>query len=425
MAYEFKLPDIGEGIHEGEIVQWLVKPGDFVNEDQLIVEIMTDKVTAEIPSPVSGVIQETRGKAGEIIHVGSVIAVFGEKGASAQPAAKAQGATQAVAPAEKTVSNGNGNSAEKSIDVTVQEKPAIGKVLAAPATRKLARELGVELSQVSGSGPRGRITQGDVRQSQPGGGIAMQPAIAAVSAPGGFKSLGERRVPLGGMRRKIAEHLVKSKHTAPHFSYVEEADMSKLVALRDELLPLAEEQGIKLSYLPFIIKAVIAGLRKYPMLNSQLDEAKQEQVFKNDYHIGVAVATDQGLIVPVVKYADQKNLFALATEIRTLADKARSNKLTLDELKGGTFTLTSIGSIGGMFSVPIINYPEVGIMGIHKIERRPVVRIMNGQEQIVIRDMMYLSISCDHRAVDGAEAALFVKEVIQYLENPSRLIATL
>lgn len=425
MAYEFKLPDIGEGIHEGEIVQWLVKPGDFVNEDQPIVEIMTDKVTAEIPSPVSGMIQETRGKAGEIFHVGSVIAVFGEKGASAQPAAKAQEADQTVTPGGKTVANGNGNSAEKSIGVAVQEKPAIGKVLAAPATRKLARELGVELSQVAGSGPRGRITQGDVRQFQPGGGIAMQPAITAISAPGGFKSQGEKRVPLGGMRRKIAEHLVKSKQTAPHFSYVEEADMSKLVALRDELLPLAEEQGIKLSYLPFIIKAVIAGLRKYPMLNSQLDEAKQEQVFKHDYHVGIAVATDQGLIVPVVKYADQKNLFALASEIKTLADKARGNKLTLDELKGGTFTLTSIGSIGGMFSVPIINYPEVGIMGINKIERRPVVRTVNGQEQIVIRDMMYLSISCDHRAVDGAEAALFVKEVIQYLENPSRLIATL
>lgn len=426
MAYEFKLPDIGEGIHEGEIVQWLVKPGDMVKEDQPIVEIMTDKVTAEIPSPVSGVIQETRGKAGEIMHVGSVIAVFGEKGASAQAASAqtsvpAKEAAQAGPETEKPVINGNG----KSASTAVQDRPQTGgKVLAAPATRKLARELGVELSQVAGSGPRGRVTQVDVRQFQPGGNVTAQTATA-VSAPGGFKSLGERRVPLGGMRRKIAEHLVKSKHTAPHFSYVEEVDMTKLVAMRDELLPLAEEQGIKLSYLPFIIKAVIAGLRKYPMMNSQLDEAKQEQVFKNDFHIGVAVATDQGLIVPVVKYADQKNLFALGNEIKTLAEKARSNKLTLDELKGGTFTLTSIGSIGGMFSVPIINYPEVGIMGINKIERRPVVRTVNGQEQIVIRDMMYLSISCDHRAVDGAEAALFVKEVIQYLENPSRLIAAL
>lgn len=442
MAYQFKLPDIGEGIHEGEIVQWLVKPGDFVKEDQAIVEIMTDKVTAEIPSPVSGVIQETRGKAGEIIQVGSVIAVFGDKDAAATPQTEAPStqnveATASVAvptqvPAkssegakaaqlDKLPANGNG----KSLEVAVQERGMdTGKVLAAPATRRLARELGVNLAQVSGSGPRGRVTQTDVRGFQ-GSGVKSVQTAAVSTVSGGFRSLGERRVPFGGMRRKIAEHLVKSKHTAPHFSYVEEVDMSKLVTMRDELMPLAEEQGIKLSYLPFIIKAVIAGLRKYPMLNSQLDEATQEQVFKNDYHMGVAVATDQGLIVPVVKYADQKSLFTLAEEIKTLADKARKGKLTLDELKGGTFTLTSIGSIGGMFSVPIINHPEVAIMGINKIERRPVVRTLNGQEQIVIRDMMYLSISCDHRAVDGAEAALFVKEVIQYLENPSRLIATL
>lgn len=440
MAYEFKLPDIGEGIHEGEIVQWLVKPGDFVKEDQAIVEIMTDKVTAEIPSPVSGVIVETRGKAGEVIQVGSVIAVFGEKGAAPREEAPSTQNVEATASAavptqvpekssegakaaqlDKLPTNGNG----KSLGVAVQERVMnTGKVLAAPATRRLARELGIDLAQVSGSGPRGRVTQTDVRGFQGGGAKTVQPTGAS-SVAGGFRSLGEKRVPFGGMRRKIAEHLVKSKHTAPHFSYVEEVDMSKLVSMRDELMPLAEEQGIKLSYLPFIIKAVIAGLRQYPMLNSQLDEATQEQVFKNDYHMGVAVATEQGLIVPVVKYADQKSLFTLAQEIKTLADKARNGKLSLEELKGGTFTLTSIGSIGGMFSVPIINYPEVAIMGINKIERRPVVRTIGGQEQIVIRDMMYLSLSCDHRAVDGAEAALFVKEVCQQLENPSRLIAAL
>jgi pyruvate dehydrogenase E2 component (dihydrolipoamide acetyltransferase) len=237
-----------------------------------------------------------------------------------------------------------------------------------------------------------------------------------------YQSGGEKRVPFTGLRRKIAEHLVKAKQTAPHFSYVEEVDMSRLMAVRDELLPIAEDQGVRLSYLPFIMKAVIEGLKKYPVLNSTLDENTQELVYKYDYHLGIAVATDQGLIVPVIKHADQKNLFTLAREISDIAGRARTGKLGLDDIKGGTFTVTSIGSIGGMFGIPIINYPEVAILGVNKIEKRPVVRNVGGQDQIVIRDMMYLSISCDHRIVDGAEAAHFVKDVISYLEAPSRLL---
>lgn len=424
MTYEFKLPDIGEGVHEGEIVQWLVKQGDFVKEDQAIVEVMTDKVTAEIPAPMSGVLTELRGKPGEVITVGSVIAVFdeqaNEQSTSADSRSKASEKERAVEEESPKATNGN----YKSGAVATQERPLAEKAIAAPATRKLARELGIELSQVTGSGPRGRITPDDLKNVQGASSTILKTAVLAGSPSlEGFRALGEHRAPFGGLRRKIAEHLVKSKQTAPHFAYVEEVDMSKLVAMRADLLPVAEAEGVKLSYLPFVIKAVIAGLRKHPVLNSQLDEQAREVVYKNDFHMGIAVATDQGLIVPVVKYADQKNLFTLATEIKTLAEKARAGKLTLEELKGGTFTLTSIGSIGGLFGVPIINYPEVAIMGVNKIERRPVVRTMDGQEQIVIRDMMHLSISCDHRVVDGAEAALFVKEVIQYLENPVRLIA--
>jgi pyruvate dehydrogenase E2 component (dihydrolipoamide acetyltransferase) len=434
MAFEFKLPDIGEGIHEGEIVEWLVKPGDFVKEDQPIVEVMTDKVTAEIPAPVSGVIQELRGKPGEVIRVGAVIAVFDESadggakpvsaGKEAEKTASATGSTDAVPTLGSTAKPAAASAASAPVLTNGNGKTAVlersgGKALAAPATRKLARELGVDLSLVAGSGPRGRVTQTDVKQFKPGGAPVGRPAGAS---GGALVSQGERRVPFAGMRRKIAEHLVKSKQTAPHFAYIEEVDMSRLVAMREELMPMAEEQGAKLTYLPFVIKAVIAGLRKFPVLNSQLDEQKQELVYKNDFNIGVAVATDQGLIVPVVKFADQKSLLTLATEIVDLAGKARSGKLALDDLKGGTFTLTSIGSIGGQFGVPIINYPEVAIMGINKIEKRPVVRKIDGIDQIVIRDMMYLSLSCDHRVVDGAEAAMFVKEVIQYLENPARLL---
>lgn len=427
MAFEFKLPDIGEGVHEGEIVQWLVKPGDFVKEDQPIVEIMTDKVTAEIPAPVSGVVTELRGKTGEVIQVGSIIAVFDEKATGGGSQSKPQTQNVEATASTATPTEVPTKSSEPAKVATLDKAPSNGKaavaaatrsmpgdrILAAPATRKLARQMGVDLTMITGSGPRGRITQQDIQQFQ-GGGLAMHPARST----GQLVSRGDKRVPFAGMRRKIAEHLVKSKQTAPHFAYVEEVDMSRLVAMREELLPLAEQQNAKLTYLPFVIKAVISALRKYPVLNSQLDESTNEIVYKNDFNMGVAVATDQGLIVPVVKFADQKDLFTLAREISDLAGKARAGKLSLDELKGGTFTLTSIGSIGGLFAVPIINYPEVAIMAVNKIEKRPVVR----DGQIVIRDIMHLAISCDHRVVDGAEAALFVKEVIQYLENPSRLL---
>jgi pyruvate dehydrogenase E2 component (dihydrolipoamide acetyltransferase) len=220
------------------------------------------------------------------------------------------------------------------------------------------------------------------------------------------------------MRKRIGDHLVHAKQTAPHFTYVEEADLTALVQLKADLEPVAQQKNIKLTYLPFIMKAVIEGLRQFPQLNSSLDETAQEIVLKYDYNIGVAMATAEGLIVPVVHQVQHKSLFEIASEISQLSEKARQNKLTLPELQGGTFTLTSIGSIGGIFSAPIINYPEVAIIGIQKIEKRPVVR----NDEIVIREMTYFSISCDHRVVDGAEAAMFMKTVIEALEHPGRLL---
>jgi pyruvate dehydrogenase E2 component (dihydrolipoamide acetyltransferase) len=436
MAYEFRLPDIGEGIHEGEIVKWLVKVGDDVKEDQPLLEVMTDKVTAEIPSPVSGVIQQLNGKEGEIVHVGSVIIVFGEAGSKPAEVPVTQkepvSATVAVPANAIMISTGQ----------ATQRQPG-EKVLAAPATRKLARDLGLELSQVAGSGPRGRVTPQDVRSAagshvsssvRAGNGCAVSSQLTAPERAQGKVALppmpatpivqttGDRRVPFSGIRKKIAEHLTHSKRTAPHFAYVEEVDMTELVKLRQELKGLAEEQGVKLSYLPFIMKAVIAGLKAYPVLNSSLDETTQELVYKNVYNLGVAVDTDQGLVVPVVHQAQTLSILELGRAVQNLAGKARNGKLTLDEMRGGTFTLTSIGSIGGLFGVPIINFPEVGILGINKIARRPVVKTVNGEESIVIRDMMYLSLSCDHRVVDGADGARFVKRVIEYLENPSKLL---
>lgn len=427
MSIEFRLPDIGEGVHEGEIVQWLVKTGDTVREDQPLLEVMTDKVTAEIPSPVSGRITDLRGKPGEVIMVGSVIVVLEPVDAPASGSAKSSAAqapvedkqlvaASTVATPSKVVASCNGSA------LPIPRESG-SPVLAAPATRRMARVLNVELSQVAGSGPKGRITPDDVRQFQASGGASAKPYASPVpkqtfSHQAIAASVGDKRVPFAGMRKKIAEHLVKSKFTAPHFAYVDEVDMTALSAMREDLKSTGEELGVKLSYLPFIIKAVIAGLRQFPILNSQLDETTQEIVYKGDVHMGVAVATPDGLVVPVIKNADQKNILALASEIKVLAEKARANKLSLDDIRGGTFTLTSIGSIGGLFGVPIINHPEVGILGINKISQRPVVR----DGQIVIRDMMYLSLSADHRIVDGAEAAQFVNVVIDYLEHPAKLL---
>lgn len=420
MSTEFRLPDIGEGIHEGEIVQWLVKPGDTVQEDQPLLEVMTDKVTAEIPSPYSGVVTELRGKQGEVVKVGSVIVMFDRTGGGPVTPAAAEKTAQAEAPA--TTRNGK-HTAQAASTVVLDRPsglPSGEKVLAAPATRKLARQLGVDLTMIAGSGPRGRVTPDDVRSYSPGGVSAPTPRTSPAAQS--FTSGEDRRVPFAGMRRRIAEHLVKSKQTVPHFAYVDEVDMTALVRLRSDLKDEAEAQGVKLSYLPFVIKAVTAGLRKYPVLNSQLDEERQELVYKGGVNMGVAVATNEGLIVPVIQHADQKSILTLGREIKELADKARSGKLALDDLRGGTFTITSIGSIGGMFGVPIINHPEVAILGVNKIARRPVVRTVNGQEQIIIADVMYLSISGDHRVVDGAETAEFMNYVISILQNPTRLL---
>ncbi len=422
MAFEFKLPDIGEGVHEGEISKWLVEPGQSVTEDQPMVEVMTDKVTVEITSPVNGVVEELLYKEGDVVKVGSIIIRIDDSATSgAKPASNEAAATNGSAAAKEVHSEAPPVSSRPVATAPLPSAGGRHRTLAAPAVRKLARTMGIDLALVSGSGPGGRVRKQDLMAFSSGGGMAApQQARPTFQRSSIIAGQGEERIPFRGMRRKIGEHLVKSKQTAPHFTYVEEADMSEIVKFRNDLQPMAEAMGLKLTFLPFIIKAVIEGLKKFPKLNSSLDEATQEIVLKQYYNIGVAVATDEGLIVPVVKHADQRSVLDLAVEIVELSDKARQGKLALTDLQGGTFTLTSIGSIGGIFSAPIVNYPEVGIMGIQKIEKRPVVR----NDEIVIREMTYLSISCDHRVVDGAEAALFMKEVIDWLEHPARFLLT-
>jgi pyruvate dehydrogenase E2 component (dihydrolipoamide acetyltransferase) len=418
MAFEFRLPDIGEGVVEGEVVKWLVKVGDTVREDQPMVEVMTDKATVEIPSPKAGVIREIRADEGKMCAVGAVMVVIDESGAAkapapapkVEPAKPAAPAPMPTLPAATHGANGRGQ---------VIAMPRTGKVLATPATRKLARDLGVNLQLVPATGPNGRVTKDDVNAFAQGGvslAAGAQTATARAYAPGPTQVVeGDERLPFRGVRKKIAENMHRSRQTAAHFTYVEECDATDLAQVRKRAKGRAEERGIKLSFLPFIIKAVVAGLKKYPIVNSTLDEQSQEIVLRKRYHIGVAAASEAGLIVPVVKDADKKSLFEIGRELEELSEKAKTGKASRDELTGSTFTISSLGTLGGVLATPIINYPEVAILGVHKMKPTPVVR----DGQIVIRDIMNLSISLDHRIVDGYEGAQFLAHVIQLLEDPT------
>jgi 2-oxoglutarate dehydrogenase complex dihydrolipoamide succinyltransferase (E2) component len=412
MVYEFRLPDVGEGVAEGEVVKWLVKEGAEVKENQPLVEIMTDKVNVEIPSPKKGTILKLMAKEGESVKVGQVLLVLGEKGEQTPaPAATATPTPTGAKPAAATPARTTIAPPSPVLAAVAPKKPE--EVLATPATRKLARDLGVDLATVQGTGPGGRIVDDDVRRFKDVGGRAAAVAVT-VAGPRGV----EERVPLRGVRRKVAEHMVKSRDTAAQVTHVDEVDMTELVQLREKVKASAEKRGVKLTYLPFIIKALIPALKQYPYLNASLDDEKEEIVLKKYYNIGMATDTEQGLVVPVIKGAGQMSITQLAAEIVKLSERARAGQLTLDEIQGSTFTITNVGGIGGVFATPIINYPEVAILGVHKITKRPVVK----DNQVVIRDMTYLSVSFDHRVLDGAMAAQFMNVIKHYLEDPKLLL---
>ena len=436
--FEFRLPDIGEGVTEGEIVGWHVKEGDKVAEDQLMVEVMTDKATVTIGAPRGGRIEKLHADVGHIVKVGDILVViqtgngtrasvpsmpaatavgdikdalpgtgyFGEKRATASPTASAAQPVAASAP------------------VRVAPAPAApahydAKPLATPATRQLARDLQVDLRTVPGSGPGGRVTREDVVARSSSGTVrAPVPANTNATKPKPTGPAAGTRVPLVGLRRRIAENMALSKNTAAHFTFVEECEADRLVGLRDELKPVAEERGVELTFMPFLIKAVVTALKNHPIINSSLDVEKNEIVLHDHYNVGIAAATEQGLVVPVVHNADKLSIFELAAEVQRLGQKARSNSLSREDLSGSTFTITSLGKQAGLFAVPIINFPNVGILGIHRIKERPVVK--NGQ--ITIGQIMLLSLSLDHRLVDGHVGAAFAYDVIAGLEAPSRLL---
>jgi pyruvate dehydrogenase E2 component (dihydrolipoamide acetyltransferase) len=414
LVYEFRLPDVGEGIAEGEVVKWLVKEGDEVKENQPLVEIMTDKVNVEIPSPKQGIIQKLMAKEGEVVKVGQALLSIEEKGEQLTGSASER-TPVGMKPSSPT-------SAETPTPARTQEIPLTtapqasrkpDEILATPATRKLARDLGVDISVVQGTGRGGRITDEDVQRFK-----QLGRALAAVTVTTFGPRGVEERVPLRGIRRKVAEHMLKSKNATAQVTHVDEVDMTEIVHLRERAKASAEKRGVKLTYLPFVIKALIPALKQYPYLNSSLDDEKEEIVLKKYYNIGIATDTESGLVVPVVKDAEHKSITQLATEIATLSEKAHAGQLALNEVQGSTFTITNVGGIGGVFATPIINYPEVAILGLHKITKRPVVK----DNQITIRDMTYLSLSFDHRVLDGAMAARFVNAIKQYLEDPKLLL---
>jgi len=428
MAFEFKFPDIGEGLTEGEIVRWLVKEGDEIKEGQPLVEVETDKALAEIPSPRTGVILRIMAKEKEVVKVGQVIVVIGEKGeAMAAPPPRPS------APSPKPKSVGVvGELEEAPEEVPAQrearreaEKPALPKpalvsehVLATPAVRALARELGVDINKVQGTGSEGRVLEKDVRQlaegkTKPIEEVKRLPRVKKYDLYGYIE-----RIPLRGVRRSIAKAMVKSKYTAPHVSAMDEADVTELWQIREKEKKVAESKGIKLTILPFIIKAVIAGLTEHPYLNATLDDDSEEIILKKYFNIGLATDTPEGLMVPVVKLAKEKSIFELAQESAQLAEKARNRTIDLADLKGGTFTITNYGAVRGIYGTPIINHPEVAILGIGKIQEKAVVR----DGKVAIRRILPLSLSFDHRVVDGAEAARFLHTVIARLEDPDLIL---
>jgi pyruvate dehydrogenase E2 component (dihydrolipoamide acetyltransferase) len=529
MPQEFKLPDVGEGVAEGELVEWLVEPGDTVSEDQAVAKVETDKALVDVPSPYNGTVKELLAEEGEMVPVGNVIMVYNVEGeddlsdtsssADAEAATDADaGEAEAAADAEETAGADAGETEEV-------ETPS-GRVFAPPSARKLARELGVDIAAVEGTGPSGRVTDADVRahaesgsESEPaeGGEPATADADAgesateaasssssaqaasaqttqSPSAPSSVEAAGrektlaapatrkladeqgvdiddvptdetrdgeafvtpeavteyaeamqqaqsadagamaageelgaegqrETREPYKGVRKTIGDAMANSKYTAPHVTHHDEVDVTELVETRERLKQEAEERGIRLTYMPFVIKACVAALKEHPHMNVSLDEENEEIVKKHYYNIGVATATDAGLMVPVVDAADKKGLLQLSSEMNEKVQKARDRTISIGEMRGGTFTITNIGGIGGEYATPIINHPESAILALGEIKKKPrVMTDENGEDSIEIRHVLTLSLSLDHRIIDGADGARFTNEIKKYLENPELLL---
>ncbi len=426
MSFQFKMPDIGEGIHEGEIVKWFVKPGDKVQEDDVLCEIQNDKAVVEIPSPVEGTVEEVLVGEGTVATVGQVLIKFDAPGyedlkfKGDEEEAPAEVKKEEAPVAENTTNN-------EVTNAPVEVDPN-RRVIAMPSVRKYARDKGVNIQQVAGSGDNGRVLKVDIDTFLNGGAqvVSETPAQAAtgteeISAPAAAIPAGEypeTREKMSGIRKAIAKAMVNSKHTAPHVTLMDEIDVTKLVAHRKKFKEVAANKGIKLTFLPYVVKALTSALREFPALNTSLDDATNEIVHKHYYNIGIAADTERGLLVPVVKDADRKSIFNISNEINELAGKARDGKLAPDEMKGASCTISNIGSAGGQWFTPVINHPEVAILGIGRIAQKPIVR----DGEIVAAPVLALSLSFDHRMIDGATGQNALNHIKRLLNDPELLL---
>jgi pyruvate dehydrogenase E2 component (dihydrolipoamide acetyltransferase) len=452
MAFRMVLPDIGEGVVEAEVQRWFVAPGDVVKEDQPLVEVMTDKATVVIPSPRRGRIVKLFWTVGDVAKVHAPLVEIDTDGAEAMrgeaPAAEGEAARPAAAArADFGPAPGPGASGAPA--------GAGGpKALATPAVRALAREMGVDVNAVPGTGPGGRVTKDDLSAHRARKNGHQRPAAiatstatptatstatatpAATSTPistptatptstatstRSDRDLAEERIPLRGVRKRIAENMARSKRTAAHFTFVEQADVTDLVRAKERIAQAAQAEGVKVTFLPFFVKAAVAALKRHPKLNATMDEERQELVVHRRYDVGVASATDSGLIVPVVRGADERSIVDLAREIERLAADTKAGRVRPEDLGRSTFTISSLGALGGLFATPVLNHPEVAILGIHRIRPTPIAR----DGQVVVREVMHVSVTSDHRVVDGHEAAAFAYEVIRMLEDPNLLFMRL
>ncbi|AJS58349.1 dihydrolipoamide acetyltransferase family protein [Paenibacillus sp. IHBB 10380] len=430
--FEYRFPELGEGLHEGEIIKMHIKKGDKVTDDDIVMEVQNDKAVVEVPCPVNGTVLEVLTKDGQVCRVGEVVAIIDAEGDVPEQEAPAedhstQEADAAKGSADTTSSPAQSSPADAKEGAASSTPAAPNKdVLATPSVRKFAREQGVDIANVNGTGNNGKITKEDVEAFKNGGSVKAEAAPEAVQSTSSTSSVAaevnvsaeEDRVPFKGVRKIIANAMVKSAYTAPHVTIMDEVDVTELVAFRTRMKPTAEKKGIKVTYLPFIVKALVAASRQFPALNAMIDEESNEIVYKKYYNIGIATDTEGGLIVPVIKDADRKSIWMIADSIRDLATRGRDGKLSPTEMRGSTISISNIGSAGGMFFTPIINFPEVAILGTGRISEKAVVK--NGE--IVIAPVMALSLSFDHRIIDGATAQNFMNYIKSLLNNPELLV---
>lgn len=409
---EFRFPDIGEGIAEGVILNWFVEVGQEVKEGDSLFLVETDKVNAEIPSPASGKIVARFGEVGDTINVGDVVVTIDDgSGVNVEPpqAEPVEEDNAAVVGALESSSQVLATSTEHSVESAEMSK---GRVLATPVARKLAKDLGVDITNIQGTGPAGRVMKEDIRRA-----AEVKPMQAAAAAPVAAEL--EERIALTTLGKTIARNMAVSKQEIPHAAVMDEFDVTELVKFRQESKELAEREGSKLTYMPFLIKAVALALQEHPLFNASFSAETNEIILKKYYNMGIAVDTPDGLLVPVIKKADQKGLLALGREVQELARKARERTLSLDEIQGGTFTLTNYGAVGALTGIPVIKHPEAAILGIGSITKKPVV---NDNDEITIRHILPITLAFDHRFIDGGSAGRFLMRLKAYLQEPLLLL---